>query len=695
MPRRPPPAASAGLAALAGALLYAGWTWRAGQDASWDLQNYHDYAAYALLHWRYPLDVGMGGFQGYLNPLPYLVPYGLRHALPPLAAGLALAVLQSGAVAMAWMLSGALLPPGSSRPLVLRGLATAVGATGATALSEAGTSFADLQLAALVLGGAVLLLRADGPGPDDARRAARRLALAGVLVGAATGLKLTNAVFAVGLMAGAAVPWQRPPGAVRAAGLIGAGLAAGFLMTGGAWAAYMWASLGNPLFPAMNWVFQSPSAALSNYADLRFLPGSVLGGLAYPAQIAFGLHPTAEVPFAEPRLLLALLATLALAFGAVVSGAPMSGAVVKAWRAGTVPVQGDRRMVRAAAFLAASMAAWIGAFAIQRYAVALEMLSGVVLVMAAPRLFPGRMAPVAALALAAVAVGGTRSPDWWRRPWSNAFTAVPPPALLAPAAYAVVSHPIGYWASALPEASRFYTVYASMGLATGGVLRERLSGGLENPPNGLVWTLGHDFPMDEAAREGLAAQGLVPTAPCHRARSLWWVDTIACRAKRVGWRPRAAADLRVGEAADFSRHGAGWIYLADGWRNAGQAGTATQGRKSELVLRPDSTERPLALDATLSAGAASAQDGNQMAVVLDGEEAVRWNLPLTGPEARSVCLPFRVEGRTSDVLSIVLRRPGVLRKPGPAASDDADIVLHGLLLRDARPGECGHALDVQ
>ena len=41
-----------------------------GQDANWDLQNYHDHVAYALLHRRYGLDVGAAGLQGYLNPLP-------------------------------------------------------------------------------------------------------------------------------------------------------------------------------------------------------------------------------------------------------------------------------------------------------------------------------------------------------------------------------------------------------------------------------------------------------------------------------------------------------------------------------------------------------------------------------------------------------------------------------------------------
>lgn len=131
------------------------------------------------------------------------------------------------------------------------------------------------------------------------------------------------------------------------------GLAIGFLATGGAWAACVWVSLGNPVFPTFNKVFQSPSAASSNYADLHFLSGGVLGRLACPVWTALGLHPTTGVPVTEPRLLLALVAA-ALAV------------LVKLRRAKTPPVRSDRRMARAGAFLAASMTAWLGMFAIQR-----------------------------------------------------------------------------------------------------------------------------------------------------------------------------------------------------------------------------------------------------------------------------------------------------------------------------------------
>ena len=66
-------------------------------------------------------------------------------------------------------------------------------------LSEVGTSFSDVLLALPVIGGFLLILAAD-------RRPAARHLLAGLLIGAAVGLKLTNVVYAIG--AAAAVSQQ-------------------------------------------------------------------------------------------------------------------------------------------------------------------------------------------------------------------------------------------------------------------------------------------------------------------------------------------------------------------------------------------------------------------------------------------------------------------------------------------------------
>lgn len=609
----------------AGLLVYVGWAVWQGQDSNWDLQNYHDYTAYALLHGRHLRDVGPGGFQSYFNPLIYLVPYGLRAALPPVAAAIALAALQAGVVAMAWLLSG-LLP---HRSMAVRAWATLCGATGAITLSEVGTSFADILLAIPVLGALALLVRADG-----ARLGlvfSRPVFAAGLLVGAATGLKLTNALFAAGLGAAVLLPWPRRP--VAAALAYGTGGLAGFALTGGAWAAMLAWKLGNPVFPTFNNLFQSPSAVFSAYGERSFLPAGVLDAISYPFRIAAGQHPSAETGFADPRLAIAaVLCPLWLIRGR------------------------DRAVVRSMVALWASAALWLGLFAVQRYIVVLEVLAGVLSVHLLAALAPRRYPPaVAAGAAAVVALALTRPADWWHRPWASAYVPRPPPALMEPATVLVASHPMGFWVSALPSASRFYAVTPT-GLAAGGLLRERMAHGVHAPPGGRMWVMSADQALEQGPRDGLAAWGLAPAAPCHRAPSLWWVDTVFCR---VAPGSNGIAALPLDTDVDFSRHGSGWVYEQSGWLNAGEEGLVNNGM-GRLLLQPAHADGSLVLEL-----AASGSDA--MWVTVGDSAPIDWPA-LAGVAVRTVCVPAGGQAM----------RLGL----------EGRVMLRRLRLRAARPGEC-------
>lgn len=599
---------------LAGAALYAAWAAWQGQDANWDLQNYHDYTAYALLHGRHLRDVGPGGFQGYFNPLVYLVPYGLRAALPPLPAAVALAALQAGVVLAAWLLSGALFAQGRA----VRLLATLAGATGAMTLSEVGTSFADVLLAIPVLCGLWLLLRADGR--------VRWLALAGALVGATTGLKLTNAVFAAGFGLAVLLPWPRRP--VAAALAYGGGVAAGAVLTGGAWAAMLAVTLGNPVFPALNAVFRSPSAAPVDFAERHFMPGGLWDALGYPFRIAAGQHPTAETPFADARLAVALV-------------------LCAVWL-----LRGrDAPVVRCFLALWASYALWLGLFAVQRYVVTLEVLCGVLAVHLTVALAPVRR-PLAAMAMTGLLLATTRPADWWRRPWADAYTPRPPLALQDPATILVASQPLGFWASALPDASRLFLVLPS-GLATGGLLLDRMSRGIEVPPGGRVWVMAYDVPLAPAAREGLARWSLAPAAPCYRAASLWWVDTVFCRAA-----PGAGgvAALPVGEVISFSRAGSGWVFEDAGWLNAAAEGVFNNA-PARLLFQPANGPGPLALELLVTA--------RTPVRATVGAATVEWAANVSA--TRSLCVPGA----------------------GPVRVEfDGLLLLREMRLRAATPGGC-------
>src|SRR3954447_18756256 len=54
-----------------------------GQDANWDLKNYHLYNAYGLLHGRLKVDLAAAAMQSFFNPLLDLQYYFLSFSLFP------------------------------------------------------------------------------------------------------------------------------------------------------------------------------------------------------------------------------------------------------------------------------------------------------------------------------------------------------------------------------------------------------------------------------------------------------------------------------------------------------------------------------------------------------------------------------------------------------------------------------------
>ena len=184
-------------ALAAAACVLFGWTLWRGQDVNWDWQNYHLYDAFALLHGRLQRDVAPAGSQSYLNPLPYLLPYEAQRWLPPLAAGLVVTSTQLVPVMLAWAIAWRAWGARSGRGLVA-GTAALGACTGAAMLTEIGTSFSDVVLAAPALLGLFLLL------PVAGQHRWPRFFAAGMAAGIAVGLKPTS-LFLLPAMAAAAL----------------------------------------------------------------------------------------------------------------------------------------------------------------------------------------------------------------------------------------------------------------------------------------------------------------------------------------------------------------------------------------------------------------------------------------------------------------------------------------------------------
>jgi hypothetical protein len=390
-----------------------------GQDNNWDLRNYHLYNPYAWLHGRLATDLAPAGMQSYFNPLLDVFQAGLYRALPAPLVGFLLGWLQ-GLNAVLLIAIGRRVLPCGSRAATVIGLAAA-GCTAAGFLSELGNAMGDNLTALPVLAALLLVLASDGT------HERRRLIAAGVLVGLATGLKLTNAIYAVGLGLALLLAPVRPGRRLLPALWLGLGGVAGLALTSGYWFWHLWRLFGNPLFPQFGSLWPNPLAADAGVADLRFLPRNLWERLAWPVLIAWQPSRVSEVPLRQ--LAWPVLYALFLLLGARLAW--------QRWRRlDRPPLPWRARCL--AGFAGVSFVVWMAVFSIYRYLVPIELLAPLLCWVLLRHLLPSRWpAWLPALVVAAVAVvglGGYRH-TWGHAGWARtAFRVEQPP--LPPAALA-------------------------------------------------------------------------------------------------------------------------------------------------------------------------------------------------------------------------------------------------------------------
>jgi hypothetical protein len=453
---------------LAGAI----YTWFVGEDVNWDWLNYHEYNVWAVINDRYGIDAMPAGFQTYFNPAVYFPVYYLRHLLPLPYGLMIMGAVHGLNLLLIYFLVRVLLRETATASAI--GAAILIAAVGPMTLSEVGTSFSDILTAIPILAGCVLILSAD-------RSQHGRYVLAGLLIGAAVGLKLTNAVYALGAAA-AVLAASRP---LKATLCLGVGGAVGALATGGAWGLMLWREMGNPIFPLFNAVFQSRELVPMNIMDWQFLPRGMLDALAYPFYWLVGDNRSSEYPFRDARF---AVATVLIVLG-------IGRSLITRVDIFT------RRDTQFLLFFAVSYAAWLAVFSIQRYAIVLELLCAPLIVLLIARCIAGapgsaalRASPVrlnAAMLAVALAVALWSQPgDWFRRPWSNPFNPAISKSLEQPALFFLLDKPLAYIAPLLPPQSRFYQIAdIALPIMPDGKFDRRIRTALQDLPPGGAWGL--------------------------------------------------------------------------------------------------------------------------------------------------------------------------------------------------------------
>ncbi|KAF1687512.1 hypothetical protein B1992_02260 [Pseudoxanthomonas broegbernensis] len=407
-----------------------------GQDANWDLRNYHLHNAWSLLQGRIGLDLAPAQLQSYFVPLLDVPYYLLVQHFPAPVAGAALGLLHGLAFLplawIAWRVLGG--DPRRDRRAPLLALA---GLASAAFLSELGNTMGDNSTAPLVLGALALAL----PG-GDGRWRGMRLFAAGGLLGLAVGLKLTNAGYAVAL--GLAVLAAPLPARerLRAATQLTLATAAVFALVAGPWLYRVWSEFGNPLFPQYNAWFQAPLAASDVTGDIRWRPRGWGQALLWP--LLFTADPYLAGEVALPQVAWAVLYLAALAAAAAWLRRRLSGVATTAPVASAVPAAVPRMV---GVFFLAGFVLWLGMFGIHRYLVVLELLAPVVLWMLLRGLLPSRsgerLAWLAVAGCALVAVAGWNG--WGHARWTRQAFAVERPALPAPGTVLLVGDEPHSW----------------------------------------------------------------------------------------------------------------------------------------------------------------------------------------------------------------------------------------------------------
>ncbi|MBI1273466.1 MAG: hypothetical protein GC131_05235 [Alphaproteobacteria bacterium] len=448
-----------------------------GQDANWDLRNYHWYNAYALLNGRHGFDVLPSQTPFFYNPLLDVPFYLMARALPGMVVGFALGAAQGLNAVLLFLLAYSLVLVPSPRRRVLAAAALALlGMLGGGGLAQLGTTFNDNITSIGILGSLLLVVtHHERLFYAPMARALPLALLCGLPAGLAMGLKLTAVGFCVALVAACFAfsgPFLRR---FRLAFLCGLGITAGVVVAHGAWSWFLYVHYGSPVFPYFNDLFGSPFAPPVSARDIKFVPYGFWDVLLFPFRFAAAPELVGEIPWRDWRIpmLYALLPVCALI--ALVAGRGRDSAQI------IMPPQPAHFVLW---FAAIAYAFWVLMFGIYRYLVPLEMLAplGIVFAIGLLPLAP-KTKSLLAMGLLLVAACSVQPGDWGRlEGWNRDFARVTVPTVENPENTMLLmagKEPYSYVATFFPPAMPVVRVESNFALpgedkGINKVIRQRL-----------------------------------------------------------------------------------------------------------------------------------------------------------------------------------------------------------------------------
>jgi hypothetical protein len=385
-----------------------------GRDLNWDFFNYHLYSGLLLAHGRLAKDFFAAGYQGYMNPLPYLPLYLMTAAKwHSVVIGSAIATIQSLNLVFLYLISRRVVGM-DPHPRAAAVLATVLGGSSGVVLGQLGSSFIDLTTAWPVMAAVWLLLLPVSSG---------RLVASGLLVGLAVGLKLTNIVFLVGaFVAAAALPALSWTSRAQRLALLCAGAVLGILATYGYWGFQLQRAFGSPVFPMFNQLFHAPDYASVAIQYDRFAPRSAWDLLGLPlrmVELRSWIYVENQAPDLRPIVALVLLTVLGAR--AALRAVRIRGVRVRESEPGRDVVSPYSPLRTLGYFFLGSLFAWVPTSSNGRYATPMLLLLGPLLYLLARQFLNARRVLVCGtllLGLQAVHLHSAGNPHWSPTPWA-------------------------------------------------------------------------------------------------------------------------------------------------------------------------------------------------------------------------------------------------------------------------------------
>lgn len=406
-----------------------------GQDVNWDLQNYHFYSGYSIVDGRYAKDIAASKMQTYLYPIANIPTYFLYRYMPFPFGVWAIFLIQSISIPIIYKISTLLVPKNEENEFltwITRVIVVGICILSPIWISELGTSFFSSTTAILILGGLYLYLL---------NKSRYSFFISGVIIGLAVSLKLTNAVYAMGMIITLILTGDNNYKArfVLVASFV-FGLATG-LLSAIWWHLFLFIQWESPLFPFYNSFFKSQFFPEWSWKDPVMVFNSIGELYEFVKESFFGTNKASEVPFADPRLAIGLIS----AFAYICCG------------------KKSKIHTRTIFLFLTSFTIWAWLFAYQRYLIPIELLLGVVIYIGLFSIIKSCKWVLSILIIIfTLVIGFINVPDWGHRKmnffeYNNFGIKLNEREINTPALYVTYGVPMSYIFPYFESNSRFYS----------------------------------------------------------------------------------------------------------------------------------------------------------------------------------------------------------------------------------------------